>query len=186
MLVLGCAPVAHAGQTSVVNSISVSSNTGGSHAQSGEVVTGTSRASLDLTTTIDGEVVEEVHTTSATGTIVYEHTVRASSSSSSVRVNARAEGAASQSISSRVPLSTNGHATGTKTSERSLVGSTSVALTAHAQTGTTSITSTITSNQTSSESELTVGLGYVTSMVSRFVASVTSAIAYVLSTLFSS
>lgn len=60
LLALGV-PVAHASRSSVINTINVSSNTGGQNAAGGTVTEGTSVRTVDIVTEVDGEVVEEVH-----------------------------------------------------------------------------------------------------------------------------
>ncbi|KKU19032.1 MAG: hypothetical protein UX30_C0020G0011 [Candidatus Saccharibacteria bacterium GW2011_GWA2_46_10] len=63
----------HAG--SVQNSFTVQAKSGGNTAKNGETISGESKSSIDITTTIDGEVVEDIHETSTDGYLRVESTV---------------------------------------------------------------------------------------------------------------
>ncbi len=78
VLHIGCA---HAGSTSVVNSISVSSHTGGQNASGGTVTEGRSTSSVDITTRVDGAVVEDIHIRSTSTPIEIHHTIRSTNPS---------------------------------------------------------------------------------------------------------
>ncbi len=61
--------------TNVVNNISISSNSGGNVAKNGETIKGKSESFADITTIINGEIVEDVHKTSKGESVYIEHTV---------------------------------------------------------------------------------------------------------------
>jgi len=61
--------------STVENTFTVRANSGGNTAQNGEIVSGETRSSIDITTSINGEVVEDVHETSTDGYLRVESTV---------------------------------------------------------------------------------------------------------------
>lgn len=71
---LACVSPVYA-STNVVNNISISSNSGGNVAKNGETIKGKSESSADITTIINGEIVEDVHKTSKVESVHIEHTV---------------------------------------------------------------------------------------------------------------
>ncbi len=71
---LACVSPVYA-STNVVNNISISSNSGGNVAKNGETIKGKLESSADITTIINGEIVEDVHKTSKGESVHIEHTV---------------------------------------------------------------------------------------------------------------
>lgn len=86
LALLGAAHMANAGETSIENSFDFNVNTGGN--SGAHVSEGTASVTIDMTTVIDGEVVEDVHET-YTGTSVSEryesHTKSESGGESTLR-----------------------------------------------------------------------------------------------------
>lgn len=70
--------MAHA--DTVSNTFFVTSHSGGNTAKDGEILTGTTGSSIDIRTTINGDVVEDFHKTASKGSLYVEHTVVTSSS----------------------------------------------------------------------------------------------------------
>jgi hypothetical protein len=71
----------------VINSISVEAHSGGNTAKNGETVIGTTESSVDITTIVDGEVLEDIHETSTKGYVYVEHTVVANDSKTITTTN---------------------------------------------------------------------------------------------------
>lgn len=69
LALLGAAQIVHAGDTSIENSFNFNVNTGANNGE--DVSEGTASVTIDMTTVIDGEVVEDIHET-YTGTSVSE------------------------------------------------------------------------------------------------------------------
>jgi|GEM_PF-4376672 len=70
-------PTASFAETSVFTNFNVSSNTGGNSATGGEIIGGESSARVDITTTINGETVVDIHEESSEGSITVETTTHA-------------------------------------------------------------------------------------------------------------
>lgn len=75
----------------VINNFSVEAHSGGNTVKNGETVTGKTESSVDITTTVDGEVVEDIHETSSKGSVYVEHTVVTSDSKTITTTNTDSE-----------------------------------------------------------------------------------------------
>jgi len=64
-------------EADIINSISVSSNSGGNTANNGEIIEGTTNSSVDIETTVNGERLEDIHKTSSSSSIYIEQVVTA-------------------------------------------------------------------------------------------------------------
>lgn len=71
----------------VINNFSVKSNSGGNTAKDGEVIQGKTTSSVDITTRINGEIVEDIHEKSSSEYVQVEHSVIANGSSSDITTN---------------------------------------------------------------------------------------------------
>ncbi|HCC05377.1 TPA: hypothetical protein DEP58_03695 [Patescibacteria group bacterium] len=144
---------------SVQNNFTVRAGSGGNTAEDGEIVTGETKSSVDIKTTVDGEVVEEIHETSTDGYLRIESTVISNNQKSFATTTVEAR--------------TTQNASGTNTfTDEPVVYTTSPS---------TIITLTETSNESSTEFESTEH----TSFFARLFTRISTTFTYVLSRLFS-
>lgn len=174
-VLLATAPFVCAADTTVVNSISVSSHSGGNVANGGRVVEGRSSASADITTIVNGEVVEDVHehVTSDDAPVSINRTMVATSTNA--RVQTRVQ------LDADTDTNTQEQGTSRATHEDALAPQSSAATTT-AETSTTAI---INRNDTGTGSQARAADARAQTLLTRIVDSVTRAFAYVLSKLFS-
>ena len=151
---------AHA-SSEVQNNFTVRAESGGNTAEDGEIVTGETKSSVDIKTTVDDEVVEEIHETSTDGYLRIESTVVSNDEKSFATTTVETQARTTQSVS------------GTNTfTDEPVVYTTSPS---------TIITLTETSNESSTEFESTEH----TSFFARLFTRISTTFTYVLSNLFS-
>jgi len=74
-LLLCALPLAVSAESTITNSISVSSHTGGNQAQGGEITTGSTNNSVQIHTTINGETITDINKQNEEETIFIEETI---------------------------------------------------------------------------------------------------------------
>lgn len=196
LVILACALLpanaTQAAESSVVNSISVSSHSGGNSASGGNasngqdgasggtVITGSTQSSVDITTIINGTVVEDIHETATDTPLVIRRVTSTTSgnTSSSIRTDVRAvAGNSSDMHTAPLPDSqreTEARATSDPVASRTAEGERSI------QANITSTTSTNLAAFEDSKEE-----AQPSSFVAHIVHSIRRALHYVLSNLFS-
>ena len=98
-------PVALSAETVIENTVQVRSSSGGNVANSGEVVSGTSKNSISIQTTINGEVVED-YSSEGDEPVSYEKSIRLDEGKVETKVrasasaSARAEASGAEAIAS--------------------------------------------------------------------------------------
>lgn len=160
-------PSAYAGSAeltgSVHNNFTVKAEGGGNTAEAGEIITGETRSTVDIKTTVNGKVVEEIHETSTDGYLYVESTV----------VTDNNESFATTTIETEPPkVIPNASITSTFTDNDAEV----------ATSPSTIITLTETSDESSTEFENTVEH---TSFFTRLFSKISTTFTYVLSNIFS-
>jgi hypothetical protein len=162
-------------ETTVINSINVSARSGGSVVKNGEVRQGTSVSSVDITTTVNSETVEDIHERTTDGTpIRIERTTYATSSDASVRTNIES--------TTRTTTAVESEGAAERTTEVTSIRAPNAAR------DNASTSTTIISVSTTSEEDMTSEQGSrpeSASLFTRIIDSVARAIVYVLSSIFS-
>jgi len=157
-------PILLFAETSVVNNISIQANSGGNTAQNGEIIKGTTQSSVDITTVIDGETVEDIHESSSGTPIHIERTTTTHTGNATATTRIDMRGNTSQQVTAYDIQASRPDDTAT-TTEASSTHITNIS--EHAGTST-------------QEKEEMVHV----SLFTRFITNITDTFAYVLSKLF--
>ena len=174
LLAMPASSVVVAGTTSVVNTVSVSSNTGGQNASNGTVSEGKSTASVDIYTVIDGEVVEDTHET-----VTNDEYVRIDKTATATSTNARVQ----TNVLLQAGAQTEAQDTEDATTERRTPITSTSTLAPSIEDDAEFINSND-GNTDQDSQEIVEEMADHTSLFTRVIESVTRTIAYVLSKLF--
>lgn len=180
-LIITPTAVAYA-ETSVINTISAQTTTGGNTASHGTVTTGESRATVDITTIVDGEMVEDIHEEARDGeSVVIKQTIEARTTDTvtTTDVKVHTNAGTAHSLDARNPA--DDMSTSIKSlNEMLLTGTSTASSSEHATTTISNVNEARDEASTTDTTEETSP-----TLLTRVVEAVTRAIAYVLSNLFS-